>query len=238
MRVRMRVGTLLLIAFAPVLGLAGAARAQSAAVLSRNPQCQHIATVQFLDCELTQIFSCPQEAGLPGPYFRDEIYGAQGLFLVALSNADGWEFAEADPQGTFAMLFDPAKTKGTKVAELTASGKGSLHAEGEVVSAQGRGNVTMDVSVKVTGNKTTLNGVEFDEVRVTSASDFPPPIGASNAVSKAYLVPKLGYSVEGEAISGTNFDPNAEPHRPMSIALPGTPEFVTTKPAFCSANLG
>ena len=230
--------THLLIAMAPMFGLAAAAQAQSSAVLARNPACKQIATVQFLDCEVDQIFSCPQEAGLPGSYFRDELYGQQGLFTVALSNADGWEIAEADPQGNFAMLFDPAKSKGTPVAELTASGKGSFHGEGQVITPQGRGKVTMDVSVKVTGDKMMLNGVAFDEVTVTTASAFPPPIGISNAVSKAYLVPKLGYSIEGEAISGTNFDPKAVPHRPMSIALPGTPQFVTTKPAFCSANMG
>lgn len=227
-----------LMALAPLIGLATAAQAQPSAVLARNPACTHIATVQFLDCEVDQIYSCPQEAGLAGPYFRDELYGDIGLFTVALSNADGWEFAEADPQGTFAMLFDPAKSKGTPVAELTATGKGGFHGEGQVVTPQGRGTVTMDVSVKVTGNKMMLNGVQFDEVTVTSASAFPQPIGISNAVSKAYLVPKLGYSIEGEAISGTNFDPKAVPHRPMSIALPGTPQFVTTKPAFCSANMG
>ena len=230
--------THLLIALAPMMGLAAAAQAQSSTVLARNPACKQTATVQFLDCEVDQVISCPQEAGLPGPYFRDELYSSQGLFTVALSNTDGWEFAEADPSGTFAMLFDSTKSKGTPVAELTATGKGSFHGEGQVMTPQGSGKVTMDVSVKVTGNKMTLNGVEFDEVKVTSASAFPPPIGISNTVTKAYLVPKLGYSIEGEAISGTGFDPKAPPHRPMSIALPGTPEFVTTKPAFCSSNLG
>ena len=234
----MRVTSLLLIALSPMLGLAAAAQAQSAAVLARNPACKQIATVQFLDCQVDQIFSCPKEAGLPGPYFRDELYSDQGLVTVALSNTDGWEFAEADPQGNFAMLFDPTKMKGTPVGELTATGKGSFHGEGQVRTAQGIGKVTMDVSVKVTGNKMTLNGVEFDEVKVTSASAFPPPIGVSNSVTKAYLVPKLHYSIEGETLSGTNFDAKAEPHRPMSIALPGAPDFVTTTPAFCSANMG
>lgn len=228
----------ILLTLALTAGLPLAAHAEGPVPLARDPSCKPVAAVQFLDCQLDLIYRCDPVAGAKDHVFRDEFYVEGGMRSVSYSTADGWQFADLDAEGVYQMLVDPTQADVTPGAELVATGKGHFKAQGLFIMGENRGPVSFDATVTATGQTVTLSGLAATEMEVAVDAVFPPPVGPYTSLAKAYYLPDLDYSIEGESLSGTNYDPAATPHRPMSVTRPGAEGFVTTKPAFCGTNMG
>ena len=218
--------------------LAGLPTVAAAADLTqRDAGCQHIATVQYLDCEVAVLYSCPAVKGLASPLVREESYTDKGLNSFEVDTANGGMVVTGDAQGSYLIRTDTPTLVETAMADVIKTGHGLFKAEGSVTMFGAKKPAGQKITVTATGETAVLNGQNMLVFTANVAIDLPAPMGPAVTVSKAYLVPSLGVYLAGEETSGTYFKPDDTPHKPMAIAMPGTPEFDKTKPGFCGGSL-
>lgn len=218
------------------LALSVAASAASD-LTQRDAACTHIATVQYLDCEVAVLYTCPSQAGVMAPLVREEAYGDQGYDHFEVDTANGGMIVTGDANGTFVIRTNPKTLVETPMAQVIKSGAGRFVAQGTITFHGATKPAGQKVSVKATGDTPKLSGIATVEMKANVAIDLPQPIGPSLSVAKAYLVPSLGIYLSGEETAGTFFKSDKVPHRPLSISLPGSPGFDTIKPSTCGGSL-
>jgi hypothetical protein len=224
--------------FAVLLALGAPGATWADAFVSADPACRQIAAVQFLDCKLDLVFTCPPIEGEIQDVIRYEGFGEAGPTYAEITSMDGITIRFASSSGNYRVQTDRASRKGTSNAELIASGQGKWIAERTVVrnGTEVRGRSTRVVTS--VGPTEVLGGIKFMSYVSETVRDFPQPEGTSRYTFRLYVSPALpGVSLIGEDLSGDGFDPKATPHRPMALALPGAPDFVTKTPAYCTATL-
>lgn len=217
--------------------LALAAEAGPADFRQRDPACKHIATVQYLDCQIAVLYSCPGPNTLSIPLIREESYTSDGYDSFEVDTANGGMVATGDASGSYQIHTDIGSLQETTMAEVMQSGAGSFVAKGTITMFGVDKPAGQRIAIKATGDTALFSGLEAKVYIAEVAVDLPEPIGATISTSKAYLVPSLGIYLAGEESAGTFFKSDDTPHRPMSIAVPGQPGFDTTKPGFCGGSL-
>jgi hypothetical protein len=229
----MRSVVLFVIAFGlPVPALAGVAD-----FATRDPACAHQVTVQYLDCEVSVVYTCPAADGLAAPLYREEVFSQDGLHSYSMATQNGTPLVSADADGRVVIAVDPATIRETTLEEVMKTRAGTFSATG-IIRLLGLGRpATLNVALAVTGKTQTISGIDLVEVDAEVSLRVPPPMGVIESVEKGYLMPDLGFYLTGETTGGTFFKADETPHRPMSLAMPGSPGFDTTKPAYCGGNL-
>ena len=218
-------------------GLPTIAAAANADLVHRDAACQHIATVQYLDCEVAVLYSCPAVKGLASPLVREESYTAEGLNSFEVDTANGGMVVAGDAQGSYLIRTNTPSLVETSIAEVIKTGHGIFKANGSVTMLGAKKPAGQKITVSATGETAVLNGQNLMVFTAHVAIDLPQPMGPTISTSRAYLVPSLGVYLAGEETAGTFYQPDKTPHKPMAIALPGTPEFDKTKPGFCGGSL-
>ena len=219
-------------------GLTLAAGAVMAAdLVQRDPGCSHIATVQYLDCEVSVLYSCPGPKPLATPLIREEAFNADGPSHFEVDTANGGMVVTGDAAGTYLIHTDAGTLQETKMADVMAKGRGSFSAKGALIMDGVEKPAAQQISIVATGSTPALGGVPTVEFMADVSVDLPPPMGPTVTTAKAYLVPSLGIYLAGEETAGTYFKPDDTPHRPMSLSLPGSPGFDAIKPSFCGGSL-
>jgi hypothetical protein len=218
-----------------MIGLPAAAQAGSGDFRQRDPACQPFMAIQYLDCQLRLALHCPATDGLAGPLLREETYTAQGFHDYNIQTANGLTVEAGDIGGPF-IRHDVAHSTSTAWKDLAASG-GSASLPGQVSIGGQIQPMALTVHWAPGVDHVLISGVALQVLATDLTFDFPPPVGKASETLKMYYDPATDYLFEGEVTGGQMFKSDAVPHRPMSIALPGAPEFVTTKPAFCGPNL-
>jgi hypothetical protein len=218
------------------LGLTAMAAAASD-LTQRDAACVHVATVQYLDCEVAVLYSCPAAKGYASPLVREEAYGENGFDHYEVDTANGGLVVTGDAAGSFVIRSDPKTLVETTLAEVIKTGRGNFEAKGSFTYLGVKKPAGQNISVKATGETMTLGGISMTTFMADVAIDLPKPMGPTTSISKAYLVPSLGLYLSGEEMSGTFFKPDTVPHRPIAIAVPGQPGFDTIKPGTCGGSL-
>lgn len=233
----MRTSALLCLSFGLPLAVAAATSVRAADLTERSPACRHIATVQYLDCEVSVLYSCPGPKTVATPLVREEAYAADGLSHYEVDTANGGMLVTGDAAGSYVIRTDAATMMETSMAKVIAAGGGSFLSKGTLAVHGITRPASQQIEIKATGETPELSGVPTVVFKADVSVDLPQPMGPSVSTSKAYLVPSLGLYLAGEATAGTFFKPQDTPHRPMSLALPGKPGFDVTKPGFCGGSL-
>ena len=203
----------------------------------RDAACNHIATVQYLDCEVAVIYSCPAVKGYSGRLMREEAYGDKGYDHFEVDTANGGLVVTGDAAGSFVIRSDPKTLVETSQAEVLKTGHGSFVAQGWFTLLGVKKPAGQKISLTSTGETMTLSGHAMTILQADVALDLPKPMGPTTSVSKAYLVPDLGLYLTGEEMSGTFYKADKTPHRPIAIFVPGQPGFETIKPSTCGGSL-
>lgn len=218
-------------------GLTAMAAAAASDLTQRDAACVHVATVQYLDCEVAVLYSCPAVKGYAGPLMREEAYGDKGYDHFEVDTANGGLVVTGDAAGSFLIRSDPRTLVETTQADLLKTGHGSFVAEGSFTLLGVKKPAGQNISLTTTGETTTLSGFTMTILQVDVALSLPKPTGPTTSVSKAYLVADLGLYLAGEEMSGTFYKADKTPHRPISISVPGHPGFETIKPGTCGGSL-
>ncbi len=218
-------------------GLPSMAAAGPADMVRRDPDCAQIATVQYLDCEVAVLYSCPAPKGLAGPLIREEGYGPDGLLHFEVDTANGGMIVTGDSEGTYLIQTDRGTLQETPMDKVLLKGKGAFSSKGSVTMFGVRKPAAQSITIKATGAAPVLSGVEMRTFTADVAVTLPEPMGPSSSTFSAYLVPSLGVYLSGEVSAGTWFNPDDTPHRPMAIALPGQGGFDKFTPSFCGGSL-
>lgn len=211
--------------------------AHAADLVQRDPACSHIATVQYLDCEVAVLYSCPGPRSLATPLIREEAYNADGLDTFEVDTAHGGMVVTGDAAGSYTIRSDIATLKETTMADVVATGRGKFSADATLTMFGVKKPAGQKISITATGKTPVISGLPTVEFIADVAVDLPEPMGATVSTSKAYLVQSLGVYLAGETSVGTYYKPEDTPHRPMSVALPGQAGFDTIKPSFCGGSL-
>ncbi|MBI1170945.1 hypothetical protein GC209_06055 [bacterium] len=219
------------------LGVSAMAAAAATDLMQRDPACTHIATVQYLDCQVQWQFTCPAADGLAGPLMREEVYDETGYSGMEVDTANGAMLVAGDVKGNFVVQADAATLVETPLAETIRTGKGAFSSKATVSMMGLRKPSAQRVQIVATGEKQIFSGIETIVFDAAVALDVPKPMGPITSVSKAYLVPSLGLYLSGEETSGTFYSAEKTPHRPTLISMPGQPGFETTKPGTCGGSL-
>jgi hypothetical protein len=224
-----------LVLLSALLGLPSAV--WSADLIRRDPACQHIATVQYLDCEVSVLYSCPAVAGVAGPLIREESHDASGFAHFEVDTANGGMVVTGDAKGSYLIHTDLATLKETPLAEVMRTGAGRFSSDTALTMFGVTKPARQKITVAATGDTPQLSGVATITFTANVAMQMPPPMGETQSTSKAYLVPSLGIYLAGEVSGGTFFQADRTPHRPMSLILPGQAGFDATKPVYCGGSL-
>ncbi len=220
----------------PLAGATGSA-VLAADLSQRTPDCSHIATVQYLDCQISVLYSCPGPKLLATPLIREEAFNADGLEHYEVDTANGGMVVTGDAAGTYVIRTDAPTLTETTIADVLAKGRGSFASSGTLTMFGLKKPASQKIRIVATGETPALSGVPTVVFSADVTVDLPEPMGPSTSTSKAYLVPSLGFYLAGEETAGSFFKPDDTPHRPMSVALPGHPGFDATKPGFCGGSL-
>ncbi len=202
----------------------------------RDAACSHIATVQYLDCEVAVLYSCPAAGGVKTSLVREEAYTDQGYDHFEVDTSNGGMVVTGDAKGSYVIRSTPASLVETPLAEVIKTGKGAFVAQGSITLLGIQKPAAQKISIAATGETLTLSGQALTVFTADVTIDLPQPMGPSNSISKAYLMPSLGVYLAGEETSGTFFKPDNVPHKPMSISLPGQPGFDAIKPSTCGGS--
>lgn len=230
--------TLALLSLSTGLAVMLAGSAVVAADLAlRGPGCSHIATVQYLDCQVSVLYACPGPKMLATPLVREESYTPDGYESFEVDTAHGGMVVTGDAAGSYVLRTDLPTMQETPMAEVLAKGRGSFSGKGTLTISGATKPAGQAISIKANGETPELSGIPTVVFMAEVAVDLPEPIGPSVSTSKAYLVPSLGIYLAGEVVAGTYFKTDDTPHRPMSVALPGHPGFDVTRPGFCGGSL-
>ena len=224
-----------LVLLSALLGLPSAV--WSADLVRRDPACHQIATVQYLDCEVSVLYACPAVAGLAGPLIREESRDENGLAHFEVDTANGGMVVTGDAKGSYLIHTDLATLKETPLAEVMRTGAGRFSSDTALTMFGVTKPATQKITVAATGEMPLLSGVATMTFTADVAMQMPAPMGKTQTTSKAYLVPSLGVYLAGEVSGGTFFQADVTPHRPMSLMLPGQPGFDLTKPVYCGGSL-
>lgn len=233
----MRTSALLSLSFGLPLMVAAGTSVLAADLTQRDPACAHIATVQYLDCEVAVLYSCPAVKGLAGPLVREEAYSPDGYDHFEVDTANGGMVVTGDAAGSYVIRTDAATLKETSLAEVMAKGQGSFTAKGSLTMFGMKKPASQKIKIKATGETPALSGLPTMVFMADVSIDLPQPMGPTVSTAKAYLVPSLGVYLAGEAVAGSFFKADDTPHRPMSVQRPGQPGFEVTKPGFCGGSL-
>ncbi len=233
----MRKSAVLSLSFGLSLAVVAGSAVLADDLAQRSPACSHIATVQYLDCEVSLLYSCPGPKLLATPLIREEAYTADGFSHFEVDTANGGMVVTGDAAGSYVISTDAPTMKETPMAEVILTGRGSFSATGTLMMFGMKKPASQQIKIKSTGETPALSGIPTVEFMADVTVDLPQPMGPSVSTSKAYLVPDLGLYLAGEAVAGTFFKVDDTPHRPMSVALPGHPGFDATKPGFCGGSL-
>jgi hypothetical protein len=217
--------------------VAACSGAQAADLVQRSPACSHIATVQYLDCEVSVLYSCPGPKLLATPLIREEAFNADGFSHFEVDTANGGLVVTGDAAGSYVIRADAPTLKETALAEVQATGRGSFSASATLTMFGVTKPASQKIKIVATGETAEFSGLPAVVFMADVAIDLPQPMGPTVSTAKAYLVPSLGVYLAGEASAGTFFKPDDTPHRPMSVALPGRPGFDVTRPGFCGGSL-
>ncbi len=221
-----------LLTLALILAAAPAA-AEAPRFLKRDAACEPVAKLQFLDCEVDVVYRCPAVDGTKGPLWREETYGPDGLSDISTSTSDGLMLEDVATDGSIFTTSTPAQHKATPFAEVLATGKGAFSQKMSVMlmGKAGKGKMALNVADK--GETVTLGGLTARVFTGTQQVELPDPVGKIQSTFLVYLFPDSGMVISGERLSGTLYRPDAPPHRPIALSLPGADDFVKTTPAFC-----
>lgn len=206
-------------------------------LVNRDPACTRTVTVQYLDCEVAVIFSCPGVAGLNGPTLREEAYDEDGFAHFEVDTANGGMLVTGDADGSYVIRADRAGLKETPISKVLATGKGHFSSKATLTMYGATKSAGQKISIEKSGDPLTLNGVEMLPFKTEVRLDLPQPLGRSTSQGISYLLPSLGLYLTGEETGGTFFKPEDTPHRPMLLSLPGAPGFDTFKPVYCGSSL-
>lgn len=220
-----------------VTGLPGAAAAGAPYYSQRDASCHRVATVQYLDCEVTAVFACDAIGGIAAPVYREENYDADGLHLYGLNTPNGTPVFQADQEGRLVIRNNLASLSETPFAKVEKTGQGKFSAKGKMQLMGIEKPIRLSVALKSTGTTVTMAGQSATVLDSTIKLTMPAPMGDIVSIEKTYLLPELGIYISGEATGGTMFKPEDTPHRPMIVQLPGQPGFDTIKPAYCGGSL-
>ena len=232
----MRILALLCLSIGLPLMVAAGSAVQAADLTQKDPACSHIATVQYLDCEVAVLYSCPGPKLLATPLIREEAFNPDGFNHFEVDTANGGMLVTGDAAGSYVIRTDAPTLKETTMAEVMAKGRGTFTANGSLKMFGVEKPAAQKIAIKATGVTGVLNGIPTIEFMADVSIDLPQPMGPTVSTAKAYLVPSLGVYLAGEATAGTFFKAEDTPHRPMSLALPGQPGFDLTKPSFCGGS--
>jgi hypothetical protein len=222
---------------AAMIGLPHGAEAEGARFLKRDPACVQVATVQFLDCTVQLAFRCPAVDGETAAVFRDETYNADGLDAITIATADGALIESAQPGSPVLIRGRPEGRFGTPNAQVLAEGKGESFVVAELWIGGLMKPLPTQMTMRVTDQTVNLGDYPAKVMDIQVDAEFPPPAGQVLSSELGYLIADPLLSIGGETLSGPFYDPNKTPHRPLSVAFPGAPEFVTTTPAFCGPDV-
>lgn len=216
--------------------LCGLPASAGAADLSiHDPACIQVATVQYLDCEVAQVFTCPAVDGLAAPLVREEVYKGAGLDHYSVSTRNGAPLLTSDVAGKVVIRADIGSLHETTLEDVQATGVGLFTSTGMFRLLGMEKAVGMTVSLVVTGEERRISGLRGLVVSGKVALVVPPPMGAVDSIEQAFLMPDLGIYVTGETTGGMLYKPEKTPHRPLSIALPDQSGFATDVPASCGS---
>ncbi len=233
----MRNSVLLSLSFGLPLLAASGSMCMAADLVRRDPGCAQIATVQYLDCEVALLYSCPAVKGLASPLVREEAYGPDGFDHFEVDTANGGMVVTGDAAGSYLIRTDVATLKETVMADVMANRAGAFSGKGSITMFGVKKPARQSIKIEATGETAVLSGLETIVFSAEVSIDLPDPMGPSTSTSKAYLVPSLGVYLAGEATAGTYYKPEDTPHRPMSVARPGDAGFDVKKPSFCGGSL-
>ncbi len=205
--------------------------------VQRNPSCTHIATVQYLDCRVAVLYSCPGDKTVASPLVREESFTPDGLDSFEVDTANGAMVVTGDAAGGYLIRTDVSTLQESTLADVIQSGTGNFVAMGTITMFGVDKPAGQKIKIKATGETGVLSGIATQVFDADVAINLPEPMGATTSRSKAYLLPSLGIYLAGEESAGTFFKADATPHRPMSIALPDQPGFDSQKPGFCGGSL-
>ncbi len=201
----------------------------------RDPACAHVATVQYLDCEVSLIYTCPGLYGLPAPIYREEVFAQTGLSHYSLATGNGAPLLSADPQGQVVITADAATLEETPWDALLASGNARFSSTGTLAMMGVAKPVRMTVDIVMSDKSVSIGSQTGHLLEADVALDLPAPMGRIVSHEQGYMMPALHLMITGETLSGTFFKPARTPHRPLDISLPGEPGFETTAPSTCGS---
>jgi hypothetical protein len=225
--------TILLALLAPLSEPASEVWAEGARFSERDPACQQIATVQFLDCQVDVVYRCPPVDGETSPVLREEFFDKIGPSVTGVGTRDGLLIELFYPGTDFVMFSDPTQRRSISMETMIATGTGHFSTAETITSGGVVSQVSRVIDMSDIGKSIELGQARARVFRAAQVSDYPLPLGRVETTTLAYLVPALSLSLSGDVLPESGFKPGAIPHRPVKIALPGAPDFVTTRPAIC-----
>ncbi|MGV8985573.1 MAG: hypothetical protein ACOH2H_04715 [Cypionkella sp.] len=211
--------------------------AETVDLVQRDAACTHIATVQYLDCEVAVLYTCPAVNGLAGPLVREEGYTDQGYDHFEVDTANGAMVVTGDAKGSYVIRANTETLKETSIAEVQKTGAGRFASNGTLTMAGITKPAAQKITVTATGETLMMSGMNAVIYKADVAVDLPQPMGLTSSISTAYLVPGLGVYLAGEELAGTFYKSETTPHRPLTISLPGQSGFDTIKPSTCGGSL-